>query len=203
MSVAFDDVAIFVGCLAPSVVLHELAHGVAAYACGDDTAKNAGRLTVNPVRHVDPFGTLLLPAILALTSVGIFGYAKPVPVRPSRMRHPRNHAVAVAMAGPATNLALSVLAALVLRVSGPSGTVWRVVATFGVVNVLLGVFNLLPIPPLDGSAVVERFLPRRLWPRWLRVRQYSMGVLVAVMLLAPGLLNRLFERALDAWSSLV
>ena len=113
----------------PSIILHELAHGVTALAFGDDTARRAGRLTLNPVRHIDPLGTLVLPAVLALAGLGAFGYAKPVPINPSRMRHPRNDAVVVSLAGPATNLALAGLSVLLLRWARPPGTA-RAVASW-------------------------------------------------------------------------
>ena len=161
----------------PSIILHELAHGVTALAFGDDTAKRAGRLTLNPVRHIDPIGTLVLPGVLALAGLGAFGYAKPVPINPGRTKHPRNSALIISLAGPATNLALAGLSILLLRFARPAGTAQAVnfiVSAFGVgalapadrvlyllgfVNVTLAIFNALPIPPLDGSAVVARLLP--------------------------------------------
>jgi Zn-dependent protease len=106
----------------PSIILHEIAHGVVALWCGDDTAKRAGRITLNPIRHIDPMGTLVLPVLLALSGLGAFGYAKPVPVNPARMRHPRNDAVLVSLAGPATNLILAGLSIFLLRVVEPAGT---------------------------------------------------------------------------------
>jgi len=212
-AVDLHQVAVTVGCLVPAVVLHECAHGVAAYACGDDTAKKAGRLSLNPARHVDPFGSLLLPALMALTSVGVLGYAKPVPVRPSRMRSPRNGALLTALAGPATNLVLALVAAVAIRLLHPDelrafdpdrmSLGLEILLTFGFLNVILGVFNLLPLPPLDGSAFVERVLPRSWWPRWLRLRQYAPGILLVVILLAPQILRPLFDRSLDAWARLL
>jgi Zn-dependent protease len=164
---------LLIAVVVPSIILHEVSHGVAALAFGDDTAKRAGRLTLNPIPHIDPFGTILLPALLALSSLGVFGYAKPVPIDPSRMRHPRNDAVWVSLAGPATNIVLAFLAALWLRAVhpfalttdfGPWGV--RILVAFGIVNVVLAVFNLLPIPPLDGSSVITRFLPEAWQHGW-------------------------------------
>lgn len=107
--------------IVPSIILHEVSHGWAALRFGDDTAQRAGRLTLNPLRHVDPFGTLVLPLVSAAIGFGFFGYAKPVPINPRRMRHPRNDAVLTALAGPAVNIALAVVAALVLRTMRPDG----------------------------------------------------------------------------------
>ena len=206
----------------PSIILHELAHGVTALAFGDDTAQRAGRLTLNPIRHVDPIGTLVLPGVLALAGLGAFGYAKPVPVNPARMRHPRNSYVVVSLAGPATNLLIAGLSIFLLRVVRPSGTahmVSFVVSTFGVpsldltdrviyllgfVNVTLAVFNALPIPPLDGSAVVARLLPRSALPAWYGFQRYAMIVLLVVVLADPGnFLVHVFGPAQRAWARLL
>lgn len=201
--------------LVPSVILHEIAHGAVALWFGDDTAKRAGRLTLNPVPHIDPFGTVLLPALLALSGLGAFGWAKPVPVSPSRLRNPRQQTLLVSLAGPATNIALALAAALwfatrdadaVTRVLFDlPGTPMadRVVFFAGFVNVILAAFNLIPLPPLDGSAVIERFLPHTWWPQWLRFRQYSMGILLLVVLLLPGALDRVFDPAIRLWARLL
>src|ERR671914_1114778 len=105
----FVTVAVFVAVLVPSSILHEVSHGVVALAFGDDTAKRAGRLTLNPLPHVDPFGTVLLPLLLSLTSLGVIGYAKPVPVNPGRLRKPRQHSLYVSLAGPAVNVVLALV----------------------------------------------------------------------------------------------
>lgn len=206
MDLSVETILFFVA-LIPSVILHEVSHGALALRFGDTTAKEAGRLTLNPIPHIDPFGTILLPAILALTTGGIFGYAKPVPVRPGRMRRPRDHGLLVSLVGPAVNIALAALAAVVLR-SLPldrvePSLVVRTVAIFGFVNVILAAFNLIPIPPLDGSAVVERLLPRSWLPRWHQLRNYSMGILLILVLFIPGAFNRVFEVALRAWRLLL
>lgn len=191
--------------IVPSIVLHEVAHGWTALRFGDDTAKRAGRLTLNPVPHIDPFGTVLLPAILAFTTGSAFGYAKPVPVVPARMRRPRDHGLLTSLAGPATNVVLAVLAALVLRrlTTATSGWVFDVVLRFGIINAILAAFNMLPIPPLDGSALVERVLPRRYLPGWRRIRQYSMGILLVLVLLLPQVLGRVFDWAIALWARLL
>jgi Zn-dependent protease len=181
--------------LIPSVILHEVAHGVVALAFGDDTAKRAGRITLNPIAHVDPFGTIVLPLLLAVTSGGVFGWAKPVPVNPRRLRNPRQQSLFVSLAGPGTNVLIALIASVVF-VAGPQND-W----TFGfiVVNVFLAAFNLLPIPPLDGSALIERVLPRQWWPTWLRFRQYSMGLLLVVVLLLPQGFTTVFDFAWRVW----
>jgi Zn-dependent protease len=203
VSVDLESTLIFVGVLIPSVILHEISHGLVAYWCGDDTAKRAGRLTLNPVPHIDPFGSIMLPVLLSLTSFGVFGYAKPVPVNVGRLRAPRNQAVLVSLAGPATNILIALLAAFVLRTFTLEGTAVRIVVDLGVVNVVLAAFNLLPLPPLDGSAVVERFMPRSWYPQWLKIRQYTMGVLIIIVLALPRVLNSIFIRAIDLWAHLL
>lgn len=199
------SVLLFLVVLMPSVILHEVAHGVTALGFGDDTAKRAGRLTLNPLPHIDPFGTVILPALLAFTAGGAFGYAKPVPVNASRMRRPRDHGLLVSLAGPATNIVLAVLAAVALRALVPTASdlALDLVFRFGIINVVLAAFNLLPIPPLDGSAVVERLLPRRLLPQWRRLRQYAMPVLLLLVLLLPGALGRVFDVAQHLWLQLL
>ncbi len=208
------DTALLLGVLFASVILHEVTHGVVALGFGDDTAQKAGRLTLNPLPHVDLFGTLVLPTVLVLAGASPFGWAKPVPVSPRKLRSPRNHTVVVSVAGPATNIVLALLAALVLRSLHPDTALLtlygadasladRALFSLGAVNVILAVFNLIPIPPLDGSALVERLLPARWWPPYLRVRQYSMVILLVLVLALPGALNRLFEPALEAWVGLL
>jgi Zn-dependent protease len=200
-----SESVLLLGVAVPSIILHEVSHGVAALRFGDDTAKRAGRLTLNPIAHIDPFGTIILPAILALSGFGVFGYAKPVPIDPRRMHNPRNDAVFVSLAGPATNLFLAILAGLWLRqlhlTSAVDAGAWRVriPAAFGIVNVVLAVFNLLPIPPLDGSSVVARFLPKSWANGWDKMQRYGMLVLIVIVLLRPGLLSRLFTPAIDLW----
>lgn len=191
--------------LVPSVILHEVAHGAVALQFGDDTARRAGRLTLNPLAHIDPFGTVILPALLAFTTGAAFGYAKPVPVNAARMRRPRDHGLIVSLAGPATNIVLAVVAAFVLRTLAPTAdpAVLELIFRFGIINVILAAFNLLPIPPLDGSALIERVLPRRLLPQWRTIRQYSMPVLLLIVLLIPGALGRVFGLAQTLWLQLL
>jgi Zn-dependent protease len=194
----------------PSIILHEVSHGVVALRFGDDTAKRAGRLTLNPIAHVDLFGTIILPALLSLSGLGVFGYAKPVPINPSRMRHPRDDAVVVSLAGPATNVLLAIIAGGVLRLQHPaflalgSGPLrLRIPLAFGIINVVLAVFNLIPIPPLDGSAVVDRFIPKAWRNGWEALRRYGFLILLGLVLLLPGSLSRLFNPAINLWVRII
>jgi Zn-dependent protease len=198
------------GVAIPSIILHEVSHGVVALAFGDDTAKKAGRLTLNPVKHVDLVGTIIIPALLALSGYGVFGYAKPVPINPSRMRHPRDDAVIVSLAGPATNVVLALAAGIWLRQQHPlflsMGTgPWRlrIPYAFGVINVVLAVFNLIPIPPLDGSSVIERFLPSAWRHGWHRLRRYGMVILIALVVIRPTALYRVLNPAINLWSRVI
>jgi Zn-dependent protease len=195
-----------VAVLIPSVILHEVSHGVVALLLGDDTAKRAGRLTLNPLPHVDPFGTVILPGLLALGGLGAFGYAKPVPVSPGRLRSPRQHALYVSLVGPAVNVALALAAALAYRAlrPEPGSLASLAIVITGQVNVVLAVFNLLPVPPLDGSALVERVLPPAWWPAWLRLKAWSFGLLLLLVLVVPDrTLSPLFRWAFDLWAGLL
>jgi Zn-dependent protease len=214
-SVGLTTVLVFV-VVVPSIILHELSHGGVALACGDDTARRAGRLTLNPLAHVDPIGTVVLPAVLALSGLGAFGYAKPVPINPRRMRHPRNDSLLVSLAGPFCNLALAGLSIVLLRAGGSARLVdealqagaisalsvgLQILFLLGFVNVSLAVFNLIPLPPLDGSAVIERLLPASAWPAWLKVRTYAMPVLLIIVLFDPHhFLSHIFDPAERAWA---
>jgi len=210
----WGQVALLVAIVVPSIILHEVAHGWVALQLGDDTAKRAGRLTLNPLAHVDLFGTVLLPIVLALSGLGVIGYAKPVPVDVRRLRRPRDHALVVALAGPATNLVIALVAAAGIRLLGGvegvdlgHGRITDVNAVgvlflVGFFNVLLALFNLIPVPPLDGSALIERALPRRWWPAWLRLRRWSLGiVLVAFLLFGAG--GVVIDPAIALWEAMV
>jgi Zn-dependent protease len=202
--------------MVPSIILHEISHGYVANAFGDDTAKRAGRLTLNPVPHVDPVGTLIVPALLSLGSVGFFGWAKPVPVNVGRLRSPRNQGVLVSLAGPAVNAALAAIFGLIfvhfvrasVLSSGGFSTGAQIIFYASLVNVGLCAFNLIPVPPLDGSVVFERLLPSRYWPTYLRYRQYTMPVLLGLVLLnfflyPHGPLTWLFDRLYSWWAGVL
>ncbi len=180
-----------------AIVLHEIAHGYVARMLGDRTAADLGRLTLNPVRHVDPFGTLLLPMLLALAGGPIFGWAKPVPVDATRLNHPRRDMAFVALAGPMTNLFLAALAAVAMRwwadpsghlpEGGVAGFVADSLASFLLINVFLAIFNLLPVPPFDGGHVVEAFLPRRLAAEYGKLRPFAFPVMLFLLVLLPSI----------------
>ncbi len=202
--------------LVPSIILHEISHGYVANAFGDDTARRAGRLSLNPAVHVDPVGTLIVPALLSLGSVGFFGWAKPVPVNTTRLRSPRNQGVLVSLAGPATNALLAAVFGLVfvhfvrpgVLSSGSFSTGAEIVFYASLVNVGLCAFNLIPVPPLDGSVLFERLLPARYWPTYLRYRQYTMPVLLGLVMLnfflyPHGPLTWLFDRLYNWWAGVL
>ena len=182
-----EESIIWFGCLIVAVILHEISHGVVALYLGDDTAKNAGRLTLNPIPHIDPFGSIILPAMGLLAGVPFIAWAKPVPVNPNQLRRPRRDMLWVGLAGPGTNFMLMIVAAVAARAwfhdltnvfritDTPLG--FQVLWSFALVNLFLGLFNLLPIPPLDGSSLLERFLPDHWLPGWYRIRPYGMLVL--------------------------
>lgn len=183
-----------------AIVLHEISHGWVANAFGDPTAKEQGRLSPNPIRHVDPVGTVGLPMLLAVTGMPVFGWAKPVPVVAARMRNPRLHMMLVALAGPGMNLLLALLAALTLAfafawVAPPVGF-WTMFAlanleNFLVLNVFLAVFNMLPVPPFDGGHVVEGLLPRRMVGGWRGLGRYAFPILIVLLLVLPMISPRL------------
>jgi Zn-dependent protease len=193
-----DDLYFF-GAIVPSIILHEVSHGFVANIFGDDTAKRAGRLTLNPIAHIDLFGTLLMPAMLVMAGVRPIGFAKPVPVNVSRLRHPRNHSLLVGLAGPATNYLIAGLAAALFHTVHRYGWWAELLYSVGAVNVLLGTFNLLPIPPLDGSAVLERLLPQSMWPQYLRFRRVSMPLVIGVVFLFPQVFQHIYEPLLRQW----
>ena len=183
-----------------AVVFHEVAHGYVASLLGDQTARASGRLTLNPLRHVDPVGTVLLPGILALAHAPVFGWAKPVPVDARRLRNPRRDMMLVALAGPGSNLVMALLSAVLLgllvRVGGPNqGLLMLFVAqnlfNFIIINVSLGLFNLLPIPPFDGSHVVEGLLPRPTARVYASFRTKGLLVVFALIVLLPYLMPNL------------
>ncbi|MCL4422129.1 MAG: site-2 protease family protein [Actinobacteria bacterium] len=197
---------IFFACLIPSIILHEIAHGWVALMFGDDTAKKAGRLTLNPLPHIDLFGTIILPAILVLIGAPAFGWAKPVPVDVSKLRKPRDQWVVVALAGPSVNIALATLAAIgfhLLDTPSMPVVVLRVLYYLGLANILLAVFNLLPIPPLDGSAVLERALPERWLPGYYRIRMALILVPLALFLLVPPVRDWFFNTEINLWDKVV
>jgi Zn-dependent protease len=178
-----------------AIVFHEVAHGRVAKLFGDTTASDLGRLSLNPIRHVDPFGTVILPMILAVTGAPIFGWAKPVPVVPSRLRNPRWHMVLVAAAGPLSNILLATIAAIVfalfMKNAGGLGTgvapafLAANVQNFIAINLFLAVFNMIPLPPFDGSKVFAGFLPDGIRERFQSLDRYALLFMIFLLFVIP------------------
>ena len=189
-----------------AIIIHEVMHGVVARMLGDDTAERAGRLTLNPLAHIDPFGTIILPAMLLFLHLPMFGYAKPVPVNFGRLRNPRRGMILVAAAGPFTNFTLAFLSSIGLHVlqrhlEGPLGEtvvypLARMLVASVAINVALAVFNLLPLPPLDGGRVVTGLLPVAAARRFARIERY--GFLILLLLLYTNTVDRLINPVIGA-----
>ncbi len=184
-----------------AIILHEVMHGYVALVFGDDTALRAGRLTLNPLRHIDPFGTLILPAVLIFSHLPVFGYARPVPVDFRRLRNRRLGMIIVAAAGPLTNLTLATASAFALRalggVAGDAGPGILAAMLFAsvLINVMLAVFNLFPLLPLDGGRVLVGLLPPALARSYARVERY--GFLILFFLLYTHWLGRIVNPLID------
>ncbi len=183
-----------------AIVFHEVAHGWAAKALGDPTAATMGRLSLNPFRHVDPVGTIVVPGLLALAQGPIFGWAKPVPVIAQRMRNPRLGMMLSAAAGPAANFGMAIFAAIGIGLmtrafadatstpGEPWLFIWANLNNFLVINIFLALFNLLPIPPFDGSHIVEGLLPEPLARHYAGLRRYGFMLVLIVLVMIPWLI---------------
>ena len=175
-----------------AITFHEAAHGYAAYRLGDPTAKQMGRLTLNPIPHIDPIGTVIMPAMLLILSGGrfMFGYAKPVPINPYNFKNPRRDMALSALAGPLTNIILAVISIILIRFIGPAartfpsavGTVITpilyMLISSAALNIVLAVFNMIPIPPLDGGRVAVGFLPYKAAEALSRLEPYGMMIVI-------------------------
>jgi Zn-dependent protease len=191
LNITLYDVSVWVLPLVIAITFHEAAHGFVARHFGDNTAWEQGRVSFNPLRHIDPFGTLMLPAILLLShSPLLFGYARPVPVNFRALRSPRIDMVWVALAGPATNIALALLAASGFHLLGfvPASTAqWLAdnLKNAVIINVVLAIFNMLPIPPLDGGRVAVGLLPKLVAAPLSRLEPYGMLILIGILIVLP------------------
>lgn len=188
-------------CFVPAIVFHEVAHGFAAYKLGDPTAKRAGRLSLNPLKHIDIFGTVIMPLVLMVLKMPVFGYAKPVPYNPSYFKDPRKGDLIVGLAGPCANLIMALIV---------SGICWLCISflpqdilssvgfkyfygyfltQFVLLNLFLMMFNLLPIPPLDGSSIFAMLIPIRALPKYYQIQRYAMPVFLIIVLVVPYIFN--------------
>ncbi len=191
----------------PAIVLHEVGHGFAAYKLGDPTAKAAGRLSLNPIRHIDPFGTIIMPALLMLMNWPVFGYAKPVPYNPMYFKNKKVGDFIVGMAGPLMNLAQALIGALVawifyFAIFQTNASAHHLASNnflqyfyyyflflFVMYNLFLMVFNLIPVPPLDGSSILALFIPNKHMSTYYKVQQYALPIFFIVVIGLPYVCN--------------
>ncbi len=193
----WEFLLINIAILAPAIILHEIAHGWVAYKLGDPTAKNLGRLTINPLKHIDPFGTIILPLLLWWQGLTPIGWAKPVPINPRNLFSPKRDMMWVGLAGPAVNILLAVVFSLFLKV--PLTGLSLAFVQLGVyINLFLAIFNLVPIPPLDGSRFVMGLLPDKYAYLYSRFEPY--GIFIILILFAGGKVQRFLIPILD-WAA--
>lgn len=186
----------------PAIVCHEVMHGFAAYKLGDPTAKRAGRLSLNPLKHIDPFGTVIMPLMLMMMHMPVFGYAKPVPYNPAYFKDPRKGDLIVGLAGPFANLVLAIIGAVIFTILSQVLPINLIVQNeviyylytmylpmFTLINLYLMFFNLLPIPPLDGSSIFAFFLPVKYLPKYYQVQRYAFPIFMIAVILVPYVLH--------------
>ena len=187
----FLRIAVFAVPTIIAITFHEAAHGYVANFCGDDTAKRAGRVTLNPLKHIDLFGTIILPLLLVLSIGALFGYAKPVPVEGGRLRNPRWDMIFVAAAGAAMNVVLALVSALLLRAllntEFAANNDWlpNMLISSIQLNFILAIFNMLPVPPLDGSKVLASLLPYPLARPFMAMERFGMVLLLLLLIVLP------------------
>lgn len=182
-----------------SAIVHEVMHGVVAEQLGDDTAREEGRITLNPIPHIDPFGSILLPLLLLFAgSPVILGAAKPVPVNFHNMRNPKLGMALVSLAGPGANFMLAVLGAAVIKLGLANAVAYPILLQFVLINLVLGVFNLIPIPPLDGSKILASFLPDEWMEKILSLERF--GFILVLIFLMLGILDAVLIPVIEWFS---
>jgi Zn-dependent protease len=197
LNISLYTISVWVLPLLIAITFHEAAHGFVAYRLGDNTAWQLGRVSFNPLKHIDPFGTVILPAVLLLSHAPfLFGYAKPVPVNFRNLKHPRLDMVWVALAGPATNIILALVVAFAfhaLPFAPPDSARWIAdnLKNAFLINIVLAIFNMMPIPPLDGGRVAVGLLPRALAEPLARLEPYGLLILIGLLILLPILGSQL------------
>jgi len=179
----FTQILIQLAILFFSIIVHEVSHGYVALRSGDPTAKYSGRLTLNPLRHIDPFGTVVLPILLILMrSPFLIGWAKPVPINPYYLRNPKKDMAKIGAAGPLSNLGLAIIFAIIYRITG-MGVISFFLLYAVFINLLLFLFNLVPVPPLDGSRIVAGFLTHDAYEKYMRIEPYGFIIVFALLFL--------------------
>ncbi len=197
MDINFLQIIILLIVILISMTLHEMTHAYVGYWLGDDTAKDHGRLTINPLAHIDPFLTILLPILLAVTGAPIFGGAKPVPFNPQNVRWGEFGAMLVGIAGPFSNLLLAFIGFAVLAIIGGGGISGYILQIWIMVNLGFFIFNMLPIPPLDGSRLLYYLAPDSVRAVLAMMEQYGLIVIFAIILIFPQYLSLYMQAAID------
>ncbi len=187
-------------CFIPAIVVHEVAHGFMAYRLGDPTAKRAGRLTLNPLKHIDIFGTVILPLILIVIGGPVFGYAKPVPYNPTYFKNPRLGDLLVGLAGPISNFLMALISTLIayllfgiypqfIENTFFSYFYMMFLPMFTLINLYLMFFNLIPIPPLDGSSILALFIPQKYLKQYYAIQRYALPIFLIVVVVLPYIIG--------------